>query len=430
MTSPRLTSPRLAATIRSIIEVDSPFEKEQQITIQPQARRRSSIFEETIMPDPSVCRWLLDIISEDEHMAKESAHFILSGPQLVRVVAYTYEVPESQVEIIVENETCCSKFYHDGTETITDIAISNVNILTLDVDKVNLLRDSYKICLQKVRKISSILDLGEISLRIMRAVSSGLMQVLSKKHIKMDGDLHMLDVVLKHDETLFGSIRYNTVGLVDQVIHINNQINMINNAPAPDVYTRPEVNELLNEKADKTDLDDYYTKSESYAKVEVYNQTEVDEFLDEKANVGTSYSKSEDDALLLLKADKTQLIDSYSKSEDDALLLLKADKTDFDEYYTSRQVDELLDEKADKNQLIDSYSKSEDDALLLLKADKTQLIDSYSKSEADELLDEKADKTDFDEYYTAGQVDTLLDEKADKTQLIDSYSKSEDDALR
>ncbi|KAA6358747.1 MAG: hypothetical protein EZS28_045725, partial [Streblomastix strix] len=194
---------------RAIVEVSSPFEKESQPVAQIQTRRRSSIFEETIMPDPSVCRWLLDIISEDEHMTKESAHFILSGPQLIRVVAYTYEVPESQVEIVIDDETCCSKFCHDGTETITDIAISNVNILTLDVDKVNLLRDSYKICLQKVRKISSILDLGEISSRIMRAVSSGLMQVLSK--LKMDGDLHMLDVVLRHDETLFGSTRYNTI---------------------------------------------------------------------------------------------------------------------------------------------------------------------------------------------------------------------------
>ncbi|KAA6315923.1 MAG: hypothetical protein EZS28_055339, partial [Streblomastix strix] len=72
----------------------------------------------------------------------------------------------------------------------------------------------------------------------MRAVSSGLMQVLSK--LKMDGDLDMLDVVLKHDEVLYGSTRYNVV--------------------APDVYTRPEVNELLNEKADKTDLDNYYDK--------------------------------------------------------------------------------------------------------------------------------------------------------------------------
>ncbi|KAA6396320.1 MAG: hypothetical protein EZS28_008150, partial [Streblomastix strix] len=140
---------------RVIVEVCSPFEKEStyvganKLKSQPvakvQTRRRSSIFEETIIPDPSLCRWLLDIISEDEYMSKESAHFILSAPQLVRVVVYTYEVPESQVEIIVEDETCCSKFCHDGTETIADIAISNVNILTLDVNKVNLLRDSYKI---------------------------------------------------------------------------------------------------------------------------------------------------------------------------------------------------------------------------------------------------------------------------------------------
>jgi hypothetical protein len=41
-----------------------------------------------------------------------------------------------------------------------------------------------------------------------------------------------------------------------------------------------------------------------------------------------SYSKTEDDALLLLKADKTELIDSYSKAEDDALLALKLNIAD------------------------------------------------------------------------------------------------------
>ncbi|KAA6375858.1 MAG: hypothetical protein EZS28_028617 [Streblomastix strix] len=55
-TSPLMISPRLTATIRSIIEVDSPFEKESQPVAQIQTRRRSSIFEEAIMPDPSVCR--------------------------------------------------------------------------------------------------------------------------------------------------------------------------------------------------------------------------------------------------------------------------------------------------------------------------------------------------------------------------------------
>ncbi|KAA6356684.1 MAG: hypothetical protein EZS28_047790, partial [Streblomastix strix] len=117
-----------------------------------------------------------------------------------------------------------------------------------------------------------------------------------------------------------------------------------------------------------------------------------------------SYSKSEDDALLLLKADKSELIDSYSRTEDDALLLLKADKSDT---YSKTEDDALLLLKANAVDIVDSYSKTEDDALLLLNADKTELIDSYSKTVDDALL--------------------LL--KADKTELIDSYSRTEDDAL-
>ncbi|KAA6333376.1 MAG: hypothetical protein EZS28_053182 [Streblomastix strix] len=122
-----------------------------------------------------------------------------------------------------------------------------------------------------------------------------------------------------------------------------------------------------------------------------------------------SCTKSEDDALLLLKADKTQLIDSYTKDETDNLLNNKTDN-------------------------VVSCSKSEDDALLLLKADKTQLIDSYSKSETyarhevftktetNNLLNNKADNGVS---YTKDEDYTLLFVKADKTQLIDSYSKSE-----
>ncbi|KAA6381645.1 MAG: hypothetical protein EZS28_022829 [Streblomastix strix] len=176
--SPRQSVP----IIPTIAEVDSPFEKEQdKASIKTQrSRRRSSIFEEIIVPDPSVCRWLLDIISEDEHMTKESAHFILSEHQLIRVIAYTFDVVENQVVLNTEDEGCCGKFMHDGTRTLSDITINNVNILTLDIDKVNLLRDSYKLCLQKVRKITSILDLGDISSKLMSAASKGLMAVLQQ----------------------------------------------------------------------------------------------------------------------------------------------------------------------------------------------------------------------------------------------------------
>ncbi|KAA6360202.1 MAG: hypothetical protein EZS28_044271 [Streblomastix strix] len=100
----------------TIPEVEPQFEKEidpfQQQVIRCEtptlsARRRSSIFEETLTPDPSVCRWLLDIISEDDHMVKESAHFVLSENQLVRVVVYTFDVPESQIQLNIEDDGCC-----------------------------------------------------------------------------------------------------------------------------------------------------------------------------------------------------------------------------------------------------------------------------------------------------------------------------------
>ncbi|KAA6395863.1 MAG: hypothetical protein EZS28_008610 [Streblomastix strix] len=325
-----MASPRLSTTVRSIFEVDSPFEKDPQSVAQILTRHRSSIFEETIMPDPS---------------------------------------------------------------------------------------------------------------------------------LKMDGDLLMLDDVLRHDETLFGSTRYNTI--------------------APDVYIRPEVNELLNEKADKTNLDDYYSKIETFSKeevytkteadqllsekadktefidsysknetdellngkvieavlddyysktetyimIETYNKTEVDSFLDEKVDIGTSNTKEEDDALLLLQVEKTQLIDSYTKTEDDAMLLLKADKSDLKDSYTKTEDDALLLSKAGKIELIDSYSKTETDQKLELKASITDLIDSFTKTEDDAILLLKAGKTDLIDSYSKINDDAMLLLKADKTYLIDSYSK-------
>ncbi|KAA6374697.1 MAG: hypothetical protein EZS28_029777 [Streblomastix strix] len=220
-----------------------------------------------------------------------------------------------------------------------------------------------------------------------------------------DADLHSLDVLIKHDETLYGNPKYNVIGLVEQVTHINNQINMINNAPAPDSYTRAQMDLYLDEKADKTDT---------------YSKTEDDALLLLKANVADivdSYSKTEDDVLLLTKADKTT---TYTKTEDDALLLLKADKSTT---YTKAEDDAMLLLKADKST---TYTKAETDTKLDLKADKTEIIDSYTKSEDDALLLAKADKSTT---YTKSEDDALLLLKADKTDIIDSYSKSEDDAL-
>ncbi|KAA6339731.1 MAG: hypothetical protein EZS28_052589, partial [Streblomastix strix] len=162
---------------------------------------------------------------------------------------------------------------------------------------------------------------------------------------------------------------------------------------------------------------------------------ETDNLLNNKANNGVSYTKGNDDTLLFAKADRTQLTDSYSKSEtyardevnakseDDALLLLKTDKTQLIDSYTKGETDNLLISKANNGV---SYTKGENDTLLLLKADKIQLIDSCTNREADNLLINKANNGVS---YTKGEDDTLLFAKADKTQVIDSYTKGEADNL-
>ncbi|KAA6357736.1 MAG: hypothetical protein EZS28_046737, partial [Streblomastix strix] len=173
--------------------------------------------------------------------------------------------------------------------------ISNVNILTPVIDKVNLFIDQYKLCLQKVRKITSILDVGDISFKLMFAAIKDQWQFYPRFidlsvifGNQMDANLHSLNVLLIHDEILYGNVLYNTIDLIDYVININNQINIINNAPAPDVYSRTEANEIFDTNADRQD----------------------------------TYTKTETDTKLNAKADKSEQIDGYTKTETDDKYIL------------------------------------------------------------------------------------------------------------
>ncbi|KAA6384018.1 MAG: hypothetical protein EZS28_020457, partial [Streblomastix strix] len=150
------------------------------------------------------------------------------------------------------------------------------------------------------------------------------------------------------------------------------------------------------------------------AKSTTYTKIETNNLLNIKTDTGVSYTKGEDDALLLLKADKST---TYTKTKDDALLLLKADKSTT---YSKIETNNLLNNKADTGV---SYTKGENDAFLLLKADKTQLIDSYTKGETNNLLNNKADTGVS---YTKGEDDALILLKADKST---TYTKTQDDAL-
>ncbi|KAA6367320.1 MAG: hypothetical protein EZS28_037153 [Streblomastix strix] len=228
------------------------------------ARRRSSIFEETLTSDLSMCRWLLDIISENDHLVKESEHFVLSENQLIRVVASTFDTPESQIQLSIEDEAYSGRFCNNLTQTLNEILIGNVNVLKLDVEKIQ-------------------------------------------------------------DDALL----------------------------------------LL--KVDKLEL------------IDAYNRTEAEALFDDKLNISDkidAYSKTEDDALLFLKADKSELIDAYSKKEDDELLALKLNISNQIDAYNKTEADALLDDKQNISDQIDELSKTENDALMLLNANKTEL-DNY-----------------------------------------------------
>ncbi|KAA6386398.1 MAG: hypothetical protein EZS28_018072 [Streblomastix strix] len=367
----------------TIPEVEPQFEKEidpfQQPFQQPfqaqvircetptlSARRRSSIFEETLTPDPSVCRWLLDIISEDEHMVKESAHFVLSENQLIRVVAYTFDVPETPEPY--------------NREEIDEMLDKKLNISD---------------------QIDAYTKTEDDALLLLKADKSELIDAYSKTE---DDELLALKLNISDQIDAYNKIEADA--LLDEKLNISDQI---------DAYTKQEDDALLLLKADKSELIDAYTK------------TEADGLLDDKLNISDqidAYTKQEDDELLALKLNISDQIDAYTKTEADTLLDDKLNISDQIDAYNKTEVDALLDDKLNISDQIDAYTKSEDDALLLLKADKSELIDDYTKTEADALLDDKLNISDQIDAYTKTQDDALLQLKADKSELAEYVNLS------
>ncbi|KAA6371847.1 MAG: hypothetical protein EZS28_032626, partial [Streblomastix strix] len=227
---------------------------------------------------------------------------------------FAFDVVENEVVLNTEDEGYYGKFMHDGTRTQRDITINNVNILILDIDKVNLLRDSYK--LYVYTKTETETKLGEKANK-------------SDTFTKTETDTLLVAKVDKTDIL--------------------------------DAYIKIETDTKLDEKADKTELIDQYTK------------TETDTMLDFKANVSDtidSYSKTEDDAILLLKAEKSN---TYSKTETDTNLDLKDDKAELIGACTKTESDEKLDLKLNIADQTDTYTKTKTDILLDAKADNTDL---------------------------------------------------------
>lgn len=130
-------------------------------------------------------------------------------------------------------------------------------------------------------------------------------------------------------------------------------------ANASNVYTKNEVNNMVNGKANAAD---------------VYTKTEVNNIVSGKANTSDVYTKTEINGFLLLKAN---ISDVYTKNEIDAALILKANVADV---YTKTETNNLLTLKANTS---DVYTKTEVDTALNLKADKAT---TYTKTEVDAMI--------------------------------------------
>ncbi|KAA6382921.1 MAG: hypothetical protein EZS28_021552 [Streblomastix strix] len=161
--------------------------------------------------------------------------------------------------------------------------------------------------------------------------------------------------------------------------------------------------------------------SNYYNKSETYSQTEINNLLNNKADSGVSYTTGEDDALLLLKADKTQLIDSYKKGETNKL---HSNKSDSGVSYTKGEADALLLLKADKST---TYIKTETEHIIsYIDVGDVDLTDYYNKTKTNELLGEKADTTDLINQISLGSSQIIT---ANKTFSNSSRFVSSNDGM-
>ena len=188
-----------------------------------------------------------------------------------------------------------------------------------------------------------------------------------------------------------------------------------------EVYTTTGVDTLLNDKADKTALDnkaDKATTLAGYGIADAYSKGEVDNALNNKADKATTlagygiadaYSKGEVDNALNNKADKATTLAGYGIAD----------------AYSKGEVDNALNNKADKATTLagygitDAYTKTDADAkfatsgaLTTAKTELDQKIDNEiaNRITSDTALDQKIDK----EIANRITSDTALDQKIDK----------------
>ncbi|KAA6392035.1 MAG: hypothetical protein EZS28_012437 [Streblomastix strix] len=291
--SPRLSVPIIPA----IIEVDSPFEKlKDKVSVSTlRSRGISSIFEEIIVPDPSIYRWLLDIISQAEDMTKESAHFILSEPQLIRVIAYTFDVveidlseyyTETEVDGLISEAAIC-ELIDAYTKTETD------SKLVLKADKTDII-DAYTkaeddaLLLLKADKSTTYTKTETDTLLDAKADKTDIIEAYTKTETDTKLDLkddksEIIDSYTKYEDDVLLLLKADKSELIDS-------------------YTKTETDTLLDAKTDKTDLD-YYVDLTSAQTVNGTKQFNI-------ISAATVSKQNKNDASILLAGGGDMLVTS------------------------------------------------------------------------------------------------------------------------
>lgn len=177
------------------------------------------------------------------------------------------------------------------------------------------------------------------------------------------------------------STTYSKTEVDDLISAINpSEVNLEN------YYDKDEVDSALALKANLTDIPEIPEIPTDY-----YTQSEVDTKLSAKADADTVYTKTEVDNLIDALPTPAEPVDAYTKTETDDLLDTKADSTDV---YTKDEVDTALGNKADVST---TYTKTEVDKLIeaIPSGSEVDLSDYYTSDEIDEMLDGNIKENDM-----------------------------------
>lgn len=202
----------------------------------------------------------------------------------------------------------------------------------------------------------------------------------------------------------YNKVTVNAKGLItsgENVVYTIEDISGLKGALAAKADAATMTTEL-GKKADKTSLNDYYKKTETYTRTEIDTKIDAKDSLPAQANNGGKF--------LTTNGTTASWADVYTEAEIDAKL-----KTINDTVSTKAA-------QSDLNTLSGTVSGHTNsiNTINTTLATKANSADVYTKSAADKLLEAKANASDV---YTMTQTDNLLSAKANIADLGDLASK-------